>query len=197
MKKIFKILLVLFVLLCSACSNTTEPITNVTTLDNKQIQVKIPKALFVNYSDQEIIDEAKTNGVVDCRVENDLVYYVFDEEGYQQMLIDLRTNLDNMIQSIHDHDPSIIAISYAQDFKMVKIRVDQNYSKGYENLYAINVVTLMSYYQIFKGYEEHIDIHCEIIDENTYEVIAEFDYRNIAEFANSLTIEEESETTDK
>ena len=55
----------------------------------------------------------------------------------------------------------------------------------------------MSYYQIFNGYEDHIDIHCEIIDENSYEVIAEFDYSNIEEFANSLTVQEESKSSDK
>ena len=124
MKRTIKILLVLFVVLLSACSNQEKIITNVTTLDHQQIQVEIPKQLFVNYSDQEIIDEAKENGVLECRVENNKVYYIFDEEGHQQMLRALRTNLDEMIQSIHDHDQSIKSVTYAQDFKMVKIVVN-------------------------------------------------------------------------
>ncbi len=190
MKKGFKLLLVLMILFVVACSNETVNKTNVKKIGNEQVEVRLDKKMFEGYSDQEIIDEAIQQGVKECQIDGQDVIYLMSEEFRQQMLSNLRTAVDNTIQTIHNQDLSIVAIRYSQDFKTLKIRVNSEQSYGYENIYAVNLVTLMSYYQMFYGYEEQINIICEIIDDQTNTVIADFDYQSLQQFASSMTYEE-------
>ena len=167
------------VLLLTACGGAQEKQNPSDSLKvNKggvNVDVTIPVSFFMNSTQEEIIAEAKRNGITETVVNEDgLITYTMSKSKYKEMMEELKNSIASTVDEIvlSGEYTSIKEISYNEDFTEFDVKVDrQQFKDGFDSFAVFGLVIVSTYYSAFDGKSgEDLQIIFNMIDEATGEI---------------------------
>jgi len=139
------------------------------------VNVTLPASLFIDSTEEEIIAEAKENGVTETVVNKDgSVTYTMSKSKHNEMMKEMGDSVISTIDEIVNSGDytSIKDISYSEDFTEFDVKVNrQQYEEGFDSFAIFGLVIVSTYYSAFDGNSgEDLQILFNMIDETTGEV---------------------------
>ena len=139
------------------------------------VDVTLPASFFIDSTEEEIIAEAKENGVTETVVNEDgLVTYTMSKSKYKEMMKEIGDGVVSTIDEIVNSREytSIKEISYNKDFTEFDVKVDrQQYEEGFDGFAIIGLVMVSTYYSAFEGNSgEDSQTIFNMVDETTGEI---------------------------
>ena len=185
MKKWMFSFMILSVLMLTACNNDEkeEKDTNSSNSESgvevekgkKNVEVTLPAVFFEGQAEEDIISNAKAEGIKEVKVNDDgSVYYKMSNKDHQSMLDKMKGQIDGTIKEIETSEeyPSVKEVKYNDDLTEFNIKVSRKtYEEGFESFAVYSLVLGGMYYNIFNGIpEDKVKIKFNFIDEATNEV---------------------------
>ena len=139
------------------------------------VELTLPADLFEGQTEDEIIANAKEEGVKDVKVNEDgTVYYKMSKSEHKKMMKEMKESAVESITEIVKSDdyPSIKEISYNKDFTEYDITVDRKALENSMDGFAVfSLAILGSYYNAFDGKAaDDLKLTINMIDEATGKV---------------------------
>ena len=139
------------------------------------VDVTLPASFFIAATEEEIIAEAKENGVTETVVNEDgSVTYTMSKSKYKEMMKEMGDSVLSTIDEIVNSEDytSIKDISYNKDFTEFDVKVNrQQYEEGFDGFAIVGLVIVSTYYSAFDGKSgEDLQILFNMIDETTGEI---------------------------
>ena len=139
------------------------------------VDVTLPASFFMDSTEEEIIAEAKGNGVTETVVnEDDSVTYTMSKSKYEEMMKKMGDSVVSTIDEIVNSGDytSIKEISYTKDFNEFDVKVNrQQYEAGFDSFAIFGLVIVSTYYSAFDGKSgEDLQVIFNMIDETTGEI---------------------------
>lgn len=139
------------------------------------VDVTLPANFFIGITEEDIITQAKGNGVTETVVNKDgSVTYTMSKLKYKEMMQEMRDSVVLIIDKIvsSGEDASIKEISYNEDFTEFDVKVNrQKYQRGFDGLAIFELVIFSAYYSAFDGKsEEDLRVILNMVDEATGEI---------------------------
>ena len=139
------------------------------------VDVTLPASLFIDSTEEEIIAEAKENGVTETVVNEDgSVTYTMSKSKYEEMMKEIGDSIVSTIDEIVNSEDytSIKEISYNKDFTEFDVKVNrQQYEEGFDGFAIIGLVMVSTYYSAFEGNSgEDSQTIFNMVDETTGEI---------------------------
>jgi hypothetical protein len=141
------------------------------------VDVTIPADFFDGLSEQEILDQASESGYTSATINSDgSVTYTMPRSLYNEMLEDMKVNLDDSIAEAIAESPEVFtAISYDADVTSFSVEVNRS---AYESSFEAGFIGLKLafsglFYQIFAGVpEDDREVTIDFVDGDSGEVFA-------------------------
>lgn len=139
------------------------------------VDVTLPASFFIATTEEEIIAEAKENGVTETVVNEDgSVTYTMSKSKHKEMMKEMGDSVLSTIDEIVNSEDytSIKDISYNKDFTEFDVKVNrQQYEEGFDSFAIFGLVIVSTYYSAFDGNSGgDLRILFNMIDETTGEV---------------------------
>ena len=139
------------------------------------VDVTLPASFFIDSTEEEIIAEAKENGVTETVVNKDgSVTYTMSKSKYKEMMKEMGDSVVSTIDEIVNSGDytSIKEISYNEDFTEFDVKVNrQQYEEGFDGFAIIGLVIVSTYYSAFEGKSgEDLQTIFNMVDETTGEI---------------------------
>lgn len=139
------------------------------------VDVTLPVSLFIDSTEEEIIAEAKENGIIETKFNEDgSVTYTMSNSKYNEMMKELGDSIVSTIDEIVNSGDytSIKEISYNKDYTEFYVRVNrQQYEEGFDGFAIIGLVMVSTYYSAFEGNSgEDSQTIFNMVDETTGEI---------------------------
>ena len=166
-------------LLLTACGGAQEKENLVNSLKVDKgivnVDVTMPVSFFIESTEEELIAQAKRNGITETVVNKDgLVTYTMSKSRYIEMMEELGDSVASTVDEIvHSGEyTSIKEISYNEDLTKFDVKVDrQQFKDGFDSFAVFGLVMVSKYYSAFDGKsEEDLQIVFNMIDEATGEI---------------------------
>ena len=139
------------------------------------VDVTLPASFFIAATEEEIIAEAKENGVTETVVNEDgSVTYTMSKSKYKEMMKEMGDSVLSTIDEIVNSEDytSIKEISYNKDFTEFDVKVNrQQYEEGFDGFAIVGLVIVSTYYSAFEGKSgEDSQTIFNMVDETTGEI---------------------------
>ena len=139
------------------------------------VDVTLPASFFIAATEEEIIAEAKENGVTETVVNEDgSVTYTMSKSKYKEMMKEMGDSVLSTIDEIVNSEDytSIKDISYNKDFTEFDVKVNrQQYEEGFDGFAIVGLVIVSTYYSAFEGKSgEDSQTIFNMVDETTGEI---------------------------
>ena len=139
------------------------------------VDVTLPASFFIATTEEEIIAEAKENGVTETVVNEDgSVTYTMSKSKYKEMMKEMGDSVLSTIDEIVNSEDytSIKEISYNKDFTEFDVKVNrQQYEAGFDSFAIVGLVIVSTYYSAFDGKSgEDLQTVFNMVDETTGEI---------------------------
>ncbi len=139
------------------------------------VDVTLPISFFIEATEEEIIAEAKENGIIETVVNEDgLVTYTMSKSKYNEMMKEIGDSIVSTIDEIVNSGDytSIKEISYNKDFTEFDVKVNrQQYEEGFDGFAIVGLVIVSTYYSAFEGKSgEDSQTIFNMVDETTGEI---------------------------
>ena len=138
------------------------------------IELTLPADLFEGQTEDEIIANAKEEGVKEVKVNEDgTVYYKMSKSEHKKMMKAMKEGVVEGITEIVNSDdyPSIKEISYNKDFTEFDITVDRTaFDNSMDGFVIFSLAISGTYYNAFDGKSDDLKLTMNIVDEATGEV---------------------------
>ena len=139
------------------------------------VDVTLPASFFIAATEEEIIAEAKENGVTETVVNEDgSVTYTMSKSKHKEMMKEMGDSVLSTIDEIVNSEDytSIKDISYNKDFTEFDVKVNrQQYEEGFDSFAIFGLVIVSTYYSAFDGNSgEDLRILFNMVDETTGEI---------------------------
>lgn len=141
--------------------------------------ITIPKDLFGDYTEAEMVREQKDFGAFIAYANDDgSVTAKFRLDDYAQILEDSKLGLDTEIENSLSNYPQYKTITYNDEVNYLKATYDKSELAEEDILILLSVLTEVPTYQVFNGVaDSDIYAECDIISEQTNEVLYHIDTR--------------------
>ena len=139
------------------------------------VDVTLPASFFIAATEEEIIAEAKENGILETVFNKDgSVTYTMSKLKYNEMMEEIRNSIVPIIDEIVNSEDytSIKDISYNKDFTEFDVKVNrQQYEEGFDGFAIVGLVIVSTYYSAFEGKSgEDSQTIFNMVDETTGEI---------------------------
>ena len=139
------------------------------------VDVTLPASFFLDSTEEEIIAEAKENGIIETVVnKDDSVTYTMSKSKYNEMMKEIGDSIASTIDEIVNSGDytSIKEISYNKDYTKFDVKVNrQQYEEGFDGFAVIGLVMVSTYYNAFEGNSrEELKTIFNMVDETTGEI---------------------------
>jgi hypothetical protein len=138
------------------------------------VELTLPADLFEGQTEDEIIANAKEEGVKEVKVNEDgTVYYKMSKSEHKKMMEAMKQGVVESITEIVNSDdfPSIKEISYNKDFTEYDITVDRTaFDNSMDGFVLFSLAISSTYYNAFDGKSDDLKFTMNMIDEATGEV---------------------------
>ena len=139
------------------------------------VDVTLPLSFFIDSTEEEIIAEAKENGIIETVVnKDDSVTYTMSKSKYNEMMKEIGDSIASTIDEIVNSGDytSIKEISYNKDYTKFDVKVNrQQYEEGFDGFAVIGLVMVSTYYNAFEGNSrEELKTIFNMVDETTGEI---------------------------
>ena len=139
------------------------------------VDVTLPASFFIEATEEEIIAEAKGNGIIETVVnKDDSVTYTMSKSKYNEMMKEIGDSIVSTIDEIVNSGDytSIKEISYNKDFTEFDVKVNrQQYEEGFDGFAIVGLVMVSTYYNAFEGkLGEDLQTIFNMVDETTGEI---------------------------
>ena len=162
------------------------------------MEVTIGKNFFEDETPEEIMEDAKEEGYLDCTINEDgSVTYKMTKIQHKAKLKEFKEDLDETIAELlngEDKVESFVSIDYNKDLTRFDIYVDSTKYSSWDSLYMLTFYLTGSYYQSFAGVDsDKIDVLVTMIDNETKEELSSGTYK---QFLKNLE-ESQNETAEE
>ena len=139
------------------------------------VDVTLPASFFEDSTEEEIIAEAKEQGIKEAVVNEDgSVTYTMSKSKHEEMMKEMEDSVVSTIDEIVNSGDytSIKEISYNKDFTEFDVKVNrQQYEEGFDGFAIIGLVMVSTYYSAFEGNSgEDSQTIFNMVDETTGEI---------------------------
>lgn len=181
------VVLMIFVLLLSACSNETdkkEEKSKGEISKDETVQVIIPFRFYDGVSEEQVLEQAEKLGISNTTInkEDRLVEYEMTRETQEKISEDLKKNLETFVEEIETNEDisSIKEIEYNKEYNDYTATVNRELYEADGNAqgYALLGLLLRTlYYHYFNGEDyQTYEVKMDVKDENTKKVFDTVDY---------------------
>lgn len=198
MRKIHTAIFIMVLLLLAACSSGNnagqEVSENAPDQDGKvevdkgllNVELHLPASFFEGEDIDEVIAEAKEEGVAEVTKNNDgSLTYKMSKSKHKEMMADMKDGLVEYVDELTTSEdyPSIKEVTYHKSFNEFTVVVDKEvFESGFDGFAALGLGMSGLYYQLFSGANmegSKVTIHVE--DEATGEVFNSIVYPDALE----------------
>ena len=139
------------------------------------VDVTLPVSFFIDSTEEQLIAEAKENGILETVVnKDDSVTYTMSKLKYNETMKEIGDSIVSTIDEIVNSGDytSIKEISYNKDFTEFDVKVNrQQYEAGFDGFAIIGLVIVSTYYSAFEGNSrEDLKTIFNMVDETTGEI---------------------------
>lgn len=139
------------------------------------VDVTMPVSFFIELTKEELIAEAKKNGITEIVFSEDgLVTYTMSKSKYKEAMEELENAILSTIDKIVNSGDytSIKEISYNKEFTEFNVKVNrQQYKEEVDGFVMLELIIFGACYSAFDGKsEEDLQIIFNVIDETTGEI---------------------------
>lgn len=194
------IILVLSLLVISACSDANEVNNNDenTSQDDVQkqeededaievdkgllnVEITLPEMFFEDENMDEMIEEAKEEGIKDVTQNEDgTVTFKMSKKDHKEMLRELEENVKETVEDIKNDEEfaSIVDVTYNKSFTEFTIIADrEGFENSFDGFAILGVGMSGTFYQLFSGEDmQTSEVTVFVEDEATGEVFEEITY---------------------
>ena len=194
------IILVLSLLVISACSDANEVNNNDenTSQDDVQkqeededaievdkgllnVEITLPEMFFEDENMDEMIEEAKEEGIKDVTQNEDgTVTFKMSKKDHKEMLRELEENVKETVEDIKNDEEfaSIVDVTYNKSFTEFTIIADrEGFENSFDGFAILGVGLSGTFYQLFSGEDmQTSEVTVFVEDEATGEVFEEITY---------------------
>lgn len=190
-KKSHVILLLLTFVILSACSNDKADLSKVDTDDGGKtvevdkglmnVEITFPAVLFENQNVDDIIENAKAEGVSEATKNDDgSLTYKMPKSVHKKMVEEMEEDIVNLVNETKGSTdfPSIEDITYNKKFSEFTLVVEKEaYENSFDGFASLTLGMSGMYYQVFNGEKaEDIKVKISVKDEATGEVFHDVTY---------------------
>lgn len=198
MRRIHTAIFIMVLLLLAACSSGNNAGQEVSENDPDQdgkvevdkgllnVELHLPASFFEGEDIDEVIAEAKEEGVAEVTKNNDgSLTYKMSKSKHKEMMADMKDGLIEYVDELTTSEdyPSIKEVTYHKSFNEFTVVVDKEaYESGFDGFATLGLGMSGLYYQLFNGAnmeESKVTIHVE--DEATGEVFGSMVYPDVLE----------------
>lgn len=194
------IILVLSLLVISACSDANEVNNNDenTSQDDVQeqeededaievdkgllnVEITLPEMFFEDENMDEMIEEAKEEGIKDVTQNEDgTVTFKMSKKDHKEMLRELEENVKETVEDIKNDEEfaSIVDVTYNKSFTEFTIIADrEGFENSFDGFAILGVGMSGTFYQLFSGEDmQTSEVTVFVEDEATGEIFEEITY---------------------
>lgn len=150
------------------------------------VDITIPATFFEDTTADEIQENAKEKGFLNCVVNDDgSVTYTMTKSTHRALLDELMNSCDESIAEMLEGENAVASfknIEHNDNMSEVNIYVDPDQYGAFDSMYALSFYILGGYYQAFAGVDSNdIDVVVNFIDETNNEILNTASYREYLE----------------
>lgn len=119
------------------------------------VEVTLPASFFEDEDIEEVIEEAKADGVSKVtKNEDGSLTYTMSKSKHKEMLSEMKEEISKYVEELENDDdfPSIKEIAYKKNFREFTLKVEKEvFENSFDAFATLGIGFMGMYYQVFEG----------------------------------------------